>query len=93
MNLVEYKLKVPGELLIFLEKSDKRIEMQRNALLLYPYIHNQTISHGRAAEMLGMNKYDLIRIYEDLGLPYYSMDFSEVEREIKDFHDLEDGLL
>ena len=30
MNLVEYKLKVPGELLIFLEKSDKRIEMHIN---------------------------------------------------------------
>lgn len=93
MDFIEYKLKVPSELMLFLEKSDKTTEIQRNALLLYPYIHNQTISHGRAAEILGMNKYDLINIYEDLGLPYYSMDFSEVEEEIAAFHNLEAGLL
>lgn len=93
MDFIEYKLKVPSELMLFLEKSDKTAETQRNALLLYPYIHNQTISHGRAAEILGMNKYDLISIYEDLGLPYYSMDFSEVEEEIAAFHNLEAGLL
>lgn len=93
MSLVEYKLKVPSELLLLLKRSDKNMEIQRNALLLYPYIHNQTISHGRAAEILGMNKYDLIAIYEDLGLPYYSMDFSEVEEEIKEFYDLEESLL
>ena len=89
MNMVEYKLKVPSELTFFLAKSDKKEELQRNALLLYPYIHNQTISHGSAAEILGMNKYELISIYEDLGLPYYNMDFSEVEEEIKAFHSLE----
>lgn len=89
MNLVEYKLKVPSELTLLLAESDKKVERQRNALLLYPYIHNQTISHGRAAEILGMNKYELIKIYEDLGLPYYNMDFSEVEEEIKVFHSLE----
>ena len=66
-----------------MSQSDKKTEMQRNVLLLYPYIHNQTISYGRAAEILGINKYVLIDIYEDLGLPYYSMDFSEIEEEIK----------
>ena len=67
MDLMEYKLKIPGELISLLSQSDKKTEMQRNALLLYPYIHNQTISYGRAAEILGINKYVLIDIYEDLG--------------------------
>ena len=49
MDFVEYKLKVPSELTLFLAKSDKKAEVQRNAMLLYPYIHNQTISYGRAA--------------------------------------------
>ena len=56
MDLMEYKLKIPGELISLLSQSDKKTEMQRNALLLYPYIHNQTISYGRAAEILGINK-------------------------------------
>ena len=93
MDFIEYKLKVPSELLLFLEKSDEKAEIQRYAMLLYPYIHNQTISPGRAAEILGMNKYELINVYEDLGLPYYSIDFSEVEEEIKEFHSLEADLL
>ena len=93
MDFVEYKLKVPSELTLFLAKSDKKTEIQRNALLLYPYIHDQTISHGRAAEILGINKYDLIHVYEQLGLPYYNMDFSEVEEEIETFHSLEADLL
>ena len=93
MDLMEYKLKIPGELISLLSQSDKKTEMQRNALLLYPYIHNQTISYGRAAEILGNNKYVLIDIYEDLGLPYYSMDFSEIEEEIASFHQLEADLL
>lgn len=93
MDLVEYRLKIPSELTLLFSKSDKNTELQRNALLLYPYIHNQTISHGRAAEILGMNKYELIDIYEDLGLPYFSMDFSEIEEEIESFHELEESVL
>lgn len=90
MELVEYEIKIPREMKVFLTGSDKRTELQNRAMLLYPYIYNQTISHGRAAELLGMNKYDLIELYEDLGLPYYNMDFSEIEKEVKAFHDLEE---
>ena len=93
MDLMEYKLKIPGELISLLSQSDKKTEMQRNALLLYPYIHNQTISYGRAAEILGINKYVLIDLYEDLGLPYYSMDISEIYHEIESFHKLEADIL
>ena len=92
VELVEYKLNIPSELTFYLSKSDKKTEQQRNALLLYPYIHNQTISHGRAAEILGMNKYELIDIYEDLGMPYYNMDFAEIEDELETFHELESNL-
>ena len=35
-------------------------ELIRKALSLYPYIQNQTISHGRAAELLGIRKSELI---------------------------------
>lgn len=92
MEMVAYEIKIPSEMKVFLSGTDKKMDIQRMALLLYPYIHDQTISHGRAAELLGMNKYDLIKIYEDLGLPYYNMDFSEIEKEIAAFHELETTL-
>lgn len=37
-----------------------------------------TISHGRAAEILGIRKYELIEIYDKLGLPYLDQDIEEI---------------
>ncbi len=56
--------------------------LKRNALLLYPYVHNNVISHGRAAEILGIRKLDLIELYDDMGFPYFDMDISDVMQEL-----------
>lgn len=37
-------------------------------MILYPYVHDGIISHGRAAEILGIFKMDLIVLYGELGL-------------------------
>lgn len=58
-------------------------EKMRNALLLYPSIANNTISHGRAAELLGMHKMELIELYSKLGIPYIDMTDEEFEEEIQ----------
>lgn len=60
-------------------------ELKRNALLLYPYIHKNVISHGRAAEILGIRKLDLIDLYDEMGFPYFDMDISEVMNDIQTF--------
>ena len=39
-------------------------------MLLHPYIQKGIISHGRAAEILGVRKWDLIEYYNGLGIPY-----------------------
>lgn len=62
---------------------DDTTEEMRKALLLYPSIANNTISHGRAAELLGMNKMDLIEMYSRLGIPYLDMTDEEFEEEIQ----------
>ena len=64
---------------MYMYPKSKRAEMERNALLLYPYISDKTISHGKAAEILGISKFELIELYNDIGLPYLSMDISEIE--------------
>ncbi|MCM1156859.1 MAG: hypothetical protein NC392_16000 [Roseburia sp.] len=48
---------------------DETTEEMRNALLLYPSIANNTISHGRAAELLGMKKEVLEKIYQTVIIP------------------------
>jgi hypothetical protein len=56
-----------------------------NAMILYPYIKNLTISHGRAAEILGINKLDLIAFYNDMGLAYLDMGMDEIEEDVSTY--------
>jgi len=68
-----------------------KMEMIRNALLLYPYIFNQTISHGRAAEILGIRKSELIDIYDRLGYSYLDMTMDELDLELETFRQLKEN--
>ena len=55
MEYATIQLKVPKEMQVYFTDDyafESNEELKRNALLLYPYIHNNTISHGRAAEFL-----------------------------------------
>lgn len=57
-------------------------EQMRSALLLYPSIANNIISHGKAAELLGMHKAELIELYGNLGIPYLDMTDEEFDEEV-----------
>ena len=70
MELTDVKIKVPIGMRNYIDLEDEHDELQRNALILYPAIKNLTISHGRAAEILGINKLDLIQLYAELGFGF-----------------------
>ena len=91
MEYAEVQVKVPKEMQIYFSDdyaTDSGEELKRNALLLYPYIYKNVISHGRAAEILGIKKLDLIDLYDQMGFPYFDMDISEVMQDIQTFHSL-----
>lgn len=71
METRKIEITVPAELVPFLLLSDDNAQMKRNAMLLYPYIQDCTISHGKAAEILGINKLDLIALYGKMGIDYF----------------------
>lgn len=88
MEYATIQLKVPKEMQVYFTDDyafESNEELKRNALLLYPYIHNNTISHGRAAEILGIKKLDLIDLYDDMGFPYFDMDITDVISDIQTF--------
>ena len=89
MELINIEICVPKEMKTFLLNENTSDELKRNALILYPYIKDLTISHGRAAEILGIPKWDLIELYEDMGLPYLDMDISEVEKEVDSYYQMQ----
>lgn len=75
-------MEIPEEMVSFVMKKDKDKQMERNAMMLYPYVYDGIISHGRAAEILGIFKTDLIALYGRMGLPYIEMTDDEIEEEL-----------
>lgn len=92
MTFADVNIKVPEGMIRYLRPRNPRAELERKALLLYPYISDRTISHGKAAEILGIPKYDLIELYDHMGLSYLSMDISEIENEVADWEKLKEAL-
>lgn len=70
MRTVDIQITVPEGMGAYLNDADDAQLFERNAMLLYPFIRNLTISHGRAAEILGVHKTDLIEFYDSMGIPY-----------------------
>ncbi len=75
-------IEMPDEMIAYAKPSDKEEQLKINAMILFPYIQQGTISHGRAAEILGIFKIDLIRLYGKMGLPYIEMSDDEIEEEL-----------
>ena len=81
-------INVPMGMSKYLTAVNAETEITRNALLLYPYILNQTISHGRAAEILGIRKSELIDIYDNLGYSYLDQTMDDLDAELNVFYQL-----
>ncbi|MBR3534797.1 MAG: UPF0175 family protein [Oscillospiraceae bacterium] len=78
MRSVKIQITVPEELSSYLNDNDQEHNFERNAMLIYPFIRNLTISYGRAAEILGVHKPDLIEFYDSIGIPYISLSENEL---------------
>ena len=70
MKTVNIQISVPEDMSTYLNNDEYDQTFERNAMILYPFIRNLTISHGRAAEILGVHKTDLIEFYDSMGIPY-----------------------
>ena len=86
MELTNVELQVPTQMKEYVQKKDEKSVLLRNAMLLYPFIKDCTISHGKAAEILGINKLDLIALYSSMGLPYFDMTEDELEEDMATYH-------
>ena len=66
----------------YLEGSDSHAMFERNAMILYPYIQRGVLSNGRAAEILGVGKRDLIEYYSSKGIPYIHITMEDLYEDI-----------
>ena len=79
------EISVPEEMSSYVAAQDEQQELLRNALLLLPHIKSLDISHGKAAQMLGIDKQHLIALYGKLGIPYLDMSPDELAGELEVF--------
>ena len=82
METVRISLSIPKEAAPYLTDEQPQQVFSRNAMMLYPLIRNLTISHGRAAEILGVHKMDLIEFYNSMGIPYLDLSREELLEDI-----------
>lgn len=90
MDMITIPVTIPKDMAPYLDWEEKRLSFEQNAMLLYPLIHNLVISHGRAAEILGVRKWDLIEFYNKMGIPYLNQSKEDLDEEIAGFARLKD---
>lgn len=88
MAYTTVEIKVPEEMKPYIIKDDSKEVLLRNALLLYPFILNRKISHGKAAEILGIRKLELIDLYAQIGFSYFEQTMDELDNDLDTFKQL-----
>ena len=85
MDMITVSVSIPRGMAPYVDWEDKGLTMEQRAMLPYPMIRQLVISHGRAAELLGISKSELIEIYDRMGIPYLCQSKEELDEEIAGF--------
>ena len=91
MDTITVSIQIPADMLPYVDTKDRQQLFARNAMILYPMIQNLTISHGRAAEILGVHKLDLIEFYNSVGLPYLNQSKDDLWDEINAYREYKES--
>ena len=83
MEMMTVQMTIPSGMVPYVSDTDDDHLFRRNAMMIYLLIQNLTISHGRAAEILGVNKTDLIEFYDSMGIPYLNQGEDELMEDIE----------
>lgn len=92
MNMRKVEINIPEGMVSFIAGKNKEDVLRQNAMILYPYIQNDTISYGKAAELLGVHKLDLIALYGKLGISYFQESVEEIASDLQTIKKLRSNL-
>ena len=91
--MINVQITIPKALKPFVAVETEQEILVRNAMIIFPFIQNETISYGKAAEILNLRKLDLITLYGEMGLPYFNQTKEELEEDLRNIKSaLEKGL-
>lgn len=85
MKTVNVQIEIPKGIAPYLNDEERIPPFERNAMMIYPFIQKGIISHGRAAELLEVRKWDLIEFYNSIGIPYLNQSKEELLADLATF--------
>lgn len=77
------KLDLEDDLVALLRQLNQPVQQAARELIVLELYRRGTISSGRAADLLGMSRWEFIRHASHLGIPYFAMTEDEWEAERK----------
>ena len=81
MNTVN--LELGEDLVVLLHQLNQPVQQAARELIVLELYRRGTISSGKAAELLGMSRWEFIHHASQLGIPYFAMTEDEWEAERK----------
>jgi len=69
--------------LSFVAKKKKDIPQRLKELSILELYRRKEISSGKAAELLGMQRFEFVRYASRLGIPFFDMSKEELERDLE----------
>ena len=69
--------------LSFVAKKKKDIPKRLKELSILELYRRKEISSGKAAEVLGMERFEFVRYASRLGIPFFDMSKEELERDLE----------
>ncbi|MCL2059968.1 MAG: UPF0175 family protein [Oscillospiraceae bacterium] len=84
-------IKIPSDIMGYLQMDDEQIETKIYKLLLIDLVQRGKISFGKASELAGVDKLSFITEIGQMGIPYYDNDISEVLNDTKIIEETNSG--
>jgi predicted HTH domain antitoxin len=76
-------LHIDNDLMAILERESEPIDQVARELIVFELYRRGTISGGKAAQLLGMERYAFIKRAASLGIPYFQITPEELDAEVK----------
>ncbi len=76
-------IQIEDELARLMRDADAPVERTARELMVIELYRRGTISGGKAAELLGMDRLDFIHRAADVGIPYFSMSEQDLVEEME----------
>ncbi len=82
MSTLTVNLKLPRDLLGAIDISDAQLEAHILELVALELFRQERISTGKAAELLGISKWEFIQLLAQHNIPYFSESSAELAAEV-----------